>query len=128
MLKGAKVRTYFFVIFRPYTININHKIFCVITCKVVLNIDVWLPDYNDQAFYCAVCALEGNILSSGVLRALLVCCLVLDCLQCYWVGDKDPRSYMPWGQGFSELHALGSGITWISPVYLENADSVLGHH
>ena len=61
-----------------------------------------------------------------LLRALLVCSLVLDCLQCYGVGDKDPRSYMPWGQGFSELHALGSGITWISPVNLGNADSVLG--
>ena len=34
-----------------------------------------------------------------LLRALLVCSLVLDCLQCYGVGDKDPRSY-----------ALGTGI------------------
>ena len=63
-----------------------------------------------------------------LLRALLVCSLVLDCLQCYGVGDKDPRSYMPWGQGFSELHALGSGITWISPVNLGTADSFLGQH
>ena len=63
-----------------------------------------------------------------LLRALLVCSLVLDCLQCYGVGEKNPRSYMPWGQGFSELHALGSGITWISPVNLGNADSVLGQH
>ena len=61
-----------------------------------------------------------------LLRVLLVCSLVLDCLQCYGVGDKDPRSYMPWGQGFSELHTLGSGITWFSPVNLGNADSVLG--
>ena len=66
------------------------------------------------------------LLRAFLLRALLVCSLVLDCLQCYGVGEKNPRSYMPWGQGFSELHALGSGITWISPVNLGNADSVLG--
>ena len=39
-----------------------------------------------------------------LLRALLVCSLVLDCLQCYGVGDKDPRrdswSYMLWGLGY----------------------------
>ena len=61
-----------------------------------------------------------------LLRALLVCSLVLDCLQCYWVGDKNSWRYMPWGQGFLELHALGSGITWISPVNLGTADSFLG--
>ena len=32
-----------------------------------------------------------------LLRALLVCSLVLDCLQCYGVGDKDPRSYVGTG-------------------------------
>ena len=63
-----------------------------------------------------------------LLRALLVCSLVLDCLQCYWVGDKNSWRYMPWGQGFLELHALGSGITWISPVNLGTADSFLGQH
>ena len=65
-----------------------------------------------------------------LLRALLVCSLVLKCLQCYWVGDKNSRIYMPWGQGFLELHALGSGITWVSPVnwgllthFWDNTDS-----
>ena len=42
-----------------------------------------------------------------LLRALLVCSLVLDCLQCYGVGDKDPRSYMPWGHETPETPLIG---------------------
>ena len=61
-----------------------------------------------------------------LLRALLVCSLVLDCLQCYRVGDKDPRSY---ALGTVILGATCFGVwdTWISSVNLENADSLFGH-
>ena len=62
-----------------------------------------------------------------LLRALLVCSLVLDCLQCYGVGDKDPRSYAL-GTGILGATCFGVWDTWISSVNLENADSVFGHH
>ena len=62
-----------------------------------------------------------------LLRALLVCSLVLDCLQCYGVGDKDPRSYAL-GTGILGATCIGVWDTWISPVNLGNADSFLGQH
>ena len=58
-----------------------------------------------------------------LLRALLVCSLVLDCLQCYGVGDKDPRRYAL-GTGILGATCFGVWDTWTSSVNLENADSV----
>ena len=44
--KDAKVRTTIFVIIGTHIFNIKHKSFCIRTCKVPLNIPIWLPDYQ----------------------------------------------------------------------------------
>ena len=70
-----------------------------------------------------------------LLRALLVCSLVLDCLQCYGVGDKDPRSYV--GTGILGATSFGVwdnldqscqfGKCWLvfgTTLILDNASSI----
>ena len=61
--KGVKVRTSIFVITRTHTFNIKHKTFCVRTCKVPLNVPIWLPDYR------------GNIVRVIVHTTSFVCSL-----------------------------------------------------